>query len=351
MRKPEPWYWAARKAWYVQLDKRQIKLGDDDDPKPRGRPKPPLAVMRQYYRVMGAGGKLDATDRAEATVAEVCEMFLESKSQMRDGTTKLYAFLAKKLAEPCAGRRFRALRKEDILRIAEAQTWGPTMKHKFVGLVASIFGFARDAGYIELNPLAGWENPYRPLTRDRGLTDAEFSAIVDESRDIEFKQVMMFLRGTGCRPGEAGVIEARHVHPDRPLITLEAALHKTGRVTGKVRVLVMPADVAVTIRILAARYPTGPLLRNARNGKGWNRYSLWTRFQRYCKRLGLPRDCTPHMIRHATATRLLDQGTPDHLVAKMIGHAGTSTLQSTYYHPDVALMAAAADKAHERKKP
>jgi hypothetical protein len=69
MRKPEPWYWSARKGWYVQVNEKQVRVGEDDNPKPKGKPEPPEAVMREYYRVMGTAGKLDVSDKQRATSA------------------------------------------------------------------------------------------------------------------------------------------------------------------------------------------------------------------------------------------------------------------------------------------
>lgn len=307
--------------------------------------------MREYYRVMGASGRMDATDREVATVAEVCEMFLEAKSQMRDSTCEKYRFYLGKFAAPFSGRQFRTLRKEDVLRAAGLNPkWGPGTRYAFVKSCVSVFRWARDAGYLEWNPLAGWENPYPVPSRPRGLTEAEYEALVSQSHDVQWKQVMSFMRGTGCRPGEVGVVEARHVHPERPLVTLEKDLHKTGRRTGRAKVLVLPADVELMVRALCVRYPKGPIFRNAWNGGAWNRFAIEARFRRYRKKLGLSPSLVPHMIRHATLSRMLNGGTDVHLVAKIAGHADTTTLLNTYFHPDVDLMVAAADKAHKIKK-
>lgn len=345
MRKPEPWYWAARKSWYVQVNKKQIKLGDDVDPRPKAKPKPPDDVMREYYRVMGANGLTPQADRLRATVPEVCEMFLEAKSGIRKSSTDKYVWCLSRFSSPYMEREFRTVRKDEIVKAAEANAkWGVTTKHHFVKVVGMLFTWARDAGYLEFNPLAGWENPYVPTPRARGMTGEEFTAISDRSRGVEFKQAMAFLRGTGCRPGEMCAVEARHIHADRPLVVLEPGLHKTGRKTGRERVLVMPRDVEAMVRDLARRYPTGPLFRNMRGGR-MRVKAIQIRVRRYRRALGLTEDVVPYLIRHATLSRLLDGGTAAHLAAKMAGHADASTLQKTYYHPDVNLMIEASNKA------
>jgi integrase len=350
MKKPEPWYWEARRGWYVQINKKQVKLGGDDNPKPKSNPRPPDEIMREYYRVMGASGLSPSADRLRAKVPEVCEMLLEAKAGIRQSSLDKYAEHFRNFSAPYFSREFRTIRKDEIVKVAESNPkWGETSKYHFIKCISMLFTWARDAGYLEFNPLAGWENPYVPTARTRGMTEAEFTAISDRSRDLEFKQAMSFLRGTGCRPGELCSVEARHVHPDRPLVTLEASLHKTGRKTKRARVLVMPTDVEAMVRDLARRYPEGQLFRNTR-GTGMRIKSIQIRVRRYRRALGLSEDVVPYLIRHATLSRLLDGGTDAHLAAKIAGHAGTTTLQATYYHPDVNLMIEASNKASERKK-
>ena len=45
-RKPKPWYWEARKAWYVQLDRKQVKLHEDKQ-----------EAERKFQRLMSNAGK------------------------------------------------------------------------------------------------------------------------------------------------------------------------------------------------------------------------------------------------------------------------------------------------------
>ena len=161
---------------------------------------------------------------------------------------------------------------------------------------------------------------------------------------------MMFLRGTGCRPGEARKTTAEHLHPTLPLVILGSHEHKTGRRTRRKRVLLMPVDVNTMARALAIQFPCGQLFRNSRNGNGWSTSAIQKRFRDYRKKLGLGDDVVPYLVRHAAATRWINDGADLALVAKMMGHVGTTTLQSTYFHPDVQKMLDAADKGHVFKK-
>ena len=131
MRRPEPWYWAARKGWYVQLNKKQVKLGDESNPKPN--PKPPADVMREYHRLMSSEGLLTAKERSGATVPEVCEALLAVKEKLRKSTYRNYVWYFRIISNRFMKKQFSALRVAEIENIADSQkTWGSATKHDFI---------------------------------------------------------------------------------------------------------------------------------------------------------------------------------------------------------------------------
>jgi integrase len=161
----------------------------------------------------------------------------------------------------------------------------------------------------------------------------------------------MFLRETGCRPGEAAVVEAKHVLHDRPVVVLPPDLHKTGRRTGKDRVIFLSEGIETMVRALALRHPTGPLFRNSRNGNGWGHNVISQRVTRYKRKLGLPDDLVLYLVRHAFSTRHVEAGVDISVVAKLMGHSHTSTLQAVYTHlSDKPIMDALNAKKAAAKK-
>jgi integrase len=349
-RRPEPWYWDARKGWYVQFNKKQILLGKAD----KKTTAPPREIAAEYHRLMMGENLLDETDRKQATVPEVCEAFLYSKQKMRATTVDGYKFFLQRFADHYPKKRFNMIRIPDVEQwVASVDSWGPSTRHNAVAMIVTLFRWARDAGYCDLNPLAGFENPYPTPLRSRAMTDEEFRALIDQARDIQFKQILMFLRETGCRPGEATAIQAAHVLPDRPVIVLPPDLHKTGRRTGRERVIFLSKDIETMVRSLAMRHPVGPLFRNSRNGQGWAKGVLHHRVHRYRTKLGLAPDLVLYLVRHAFATRHVEAGVDLVVVAKLMGHAHTSTLQSVYTHlsdgPMMAALNAATKKPSGRK--
>lgn len=69
--------------------------------------------------------------------------------------------------------------------------------------------------------------------------------------------------------------------------------------------------------------------------------------KRYLALAGLPHDFTPHKLRHAYATHLLNAGADLRLVQELLGHAQLATTQ-IYTHVSVARLKDVYDRAHPR---
>lgn len=341
MKRPKPWYWKARKAWYLEHDGKQVKLGSADSKTKN----PPEEIMREYHRIMAGEGLLTERERRLATAPVVIESFIEGKVATRPKTVKMCVYYLEPFAAHFKSRLLDTIRPNDVLKFVDSHKgWGDSTKHSAVVYVKGLFRWARDSGWLDANPLAGFANPYPVGRRDRGITLEEFKMLMDATRDETFRSVLRFLRDTGCRPGELCCLSKRHLHPTLPIATLKPSEHKTGRRTGRNKEIILTRPIESELRELAKTRPDGPLIRNTKGGP-WRPETIRKRFERLREKLNLPDDVVPYASRHAFLTRLVETGTPLAVAAKIAGHSRTDTIMSAYLHPEMQAMMSAVDNA------
>jgi integrase len=139
--------------------------------------------------------------------------------------------------------------------------------------------------------------------------------------------VLTALSETGCRPGEISAVTAADVNLELGVWVLKA--HKTGKKTGKPRVVYLTEAMVALTRKLMAKNPTGPLFLNYRK-KPWNRNAIRCRFQAFWKLFPAFGHLTAYSYRRAFVTDALERGVDVVKVAELVGHSGTDMVMRHY---------------------
>jgi integrase/recombinase XerC len=96
------------------------------------------------------------------------------------------------------------------------------------------------------------------------------------------------------------------------------------------------------------RGATEVLFLNHRGGRLSTR-GVQLLIKKHCQRTGLPARTSPHTMRHAFATHLLDNGADLRAIQELLGHQQLSTTQK-YTHVSTDRMLEVYDKAHPRAR-
>ena len=194
------------------------------------------------------------------------------------------------------------------------------------------------------DPTTRLEPPIRRRPLPKGVSAPEAADLLALPRTPRDRALLELLYGAGLRVSEAAGL-------DLPDLDLDARTAKVEGKGAKERMVVFGAPCVLAIRAyLAERTPPSqgtPLFTNAKGGRLTVR-SMHTIVARAAEAAGLP-PLSPHGLRHAFATHLLDGGADLKSVQQLLGHEDLATTQ-VYTHVSVERLRAAVTAAHPRAK-
>jgi integrase/recombinase XerD len=199
------------------------------------------------------------------------------------------------------------------------------------------FGFLHDEGLREDDPSAALPRPVsaRPLPKvlDHGMVDALFREIERRKADepgpatLRISVLVELLYGSGLRATELVSLPRNAVSPDQPFLILrgKGAKERLVPISDKARAAVAEWRALVP-RESPWLFPSGK--------KHLSRVRLYQLLQELGAAAGIPPErISPHVLRHAFATHLLEGGADLRALQMLLGHADIATTQ-IYTHVD-----------------
>jgi integrase/recombinase XerD len=213
------------------------------------------------------------------------------------------------------------------------------------------YAFAVDEGLRTDDPSPGLPKPRtrRPLPRilshaevDLLFTRAEDEASGDRADGVRMLTLLELLYGSGLRASELVSLPLAAVPRDAPLLTV------TGKGQQQRMVPVSNRARQALSRWLAVRVgKESRLLFPSRGASGHlTRIRLFQLLRGLASRAGIdPARVSPHVLRHAFATHLLEGGADLRVLQTLLGHADIATTQ-IYTHIDSARLVALVNAHH-----
>lgn len=212
------------------------------------------------------------------------------------------------------------------------------------------YGFLVDEGLREDDPSPALPRPRtrRPLPRLLSHQEvgalfarAEIEAETGKPDAVRMLALLELLYGSGLRASELVGLPLAAVPRDAPFLTI------TGKGGQQRMVPVSTRARQALSRWLALRGGSGRLLFPSRSAKGHlTRIRLFQLLRALALRAGIdPEKVSPHVLRHAFATHLLEGGADLRVLQTLLGHADIATTQ-IYTHVDSARLVALVNARH-----
>lgn len=253
------------------------------------------------------------------------------------------------------GRSLQAASKEDLQAYLRefAPRSKPTSQRRLLAALRRYFAHLLREGRLRVDPTLQLEPPAKPPRVPKILSEAQVEHLL-AAPDLETplglrdRAMLETLYATGLRVSELVGLQVISVD-------LRAGLARTLGKGSKER-LVPLGEVALDW--------IGQYLRNARpfllngatsqdlfvtaRGESMTRQRFWGIVKQYAPIAGIPADrISPHVLRHAFATHLLNHGADLRVVQLLLGHADISTTQ-IYTHVARERLKALHERHHPR---
>jgi integrase/recombinase XerD len=205
-----------------------------------------------------------------------------------------------------------------------------------ISAVKSLFAFGHRLGYLPYNVGAPIVVPtVRNRLSERILTESEVIAMIALEKNPRDRAMLRLFYLAGLRVSELVAVKWEDLSP-RENGEAQVSVFGKGR---KTRVILLPKSLWSELVALRGEKLTGPVFPGRHfksDGSDSPRRQLttsqaWRIVKRAAQRAGIPRNVSPHWMRHAHASHALDRGCPVHLLSECLGHASLSTT-SRYAH-------------------
>jgi integrase/recombinase XerD len=237
-------------------------------------------------------------------------------------------------------------------KLAELATlWAdlaPSTVARKASALRQFYGFLLDEGFRDDDPSSALPHPAtrRPLPKILSHGDVEvlFARAEQEAEGervpaVRLLALLELLYGSGLRATELVSLPLVAVPRDAPFLTI------TGK-GGQQRMVPVSGRARQALsRWLAVRPVDGRFLFPSR-GKHLTRVRLFQLLKALAARAGLDQArLSPHVLRHAFATHLLEGGADLRVLQTLLGHADIATTQ-IYTHVDAARLVALVNERH-----
>lgn len=308
-RESKPYYRKTQRRWVCTIDGKRITLSSNKK-----------AAFAKFHELML---NRDQVAAELSTVYELSQAYLDwCQEHRKEGTYVKHKAYLQSLIE-FIGKRLKisALKTHHITKWQEGSTCSSTTQNDAVSIVQRMFNWAIEQQYIAASPIAKMVKPKR-RRREICYTPEQWVQIKAHTTG-SFTDLMHFLWLTGCRPKEARIVTANHVHDSLIIFPPDESKGETDA-----RVIHLIPEAKELIDKQVKKNPTGSLFRNSR-GVAWTKDAIKCRLTRISRNVGFR--VIAYGARHSYATNALIRSVDTVSLSHLMGHKSTRMINN-YAH-------------------
>ncbi len=286
-----------------------------------------------------AAGKMSRKDEADAADRRLIEGFLDAvwlQAGLSHNTLQSYRFDLEHFQRFIATRGIGVpeVRRSDLRDYLEVRGDGTSRRTvaRSLSTLRRFYRYLLVEGLAADDPTADMASPAMGKALPKTLSEKQVESLLaapDTRTDLGVRDRAMLetLYATGLRVSEL-------IHLSRALTDIDAGVCRVMGKGGKERLVPLGDPACEWIRrYLGSSRPalinnrTSEALFVTRRGMPMTRQAFWHQIRRYGRLAGIDSPLSPHTLRHAFATHLLNHGADLRSVQMLLGHASLSTTQ------------------------
>jgi len=194
------------------------------------------------------------------------------------------------------------------------------------------YRFALRQGRIKVDPSINIDAPKLPRSLPRSLTEEDVEKLlaapkVEDALGLRDRTMLEMLYASGLRVSELVTVKISQVSQDMGVVRVIGKGNKERLVPlGEEALGWIKRYLKESRPQILGRRTAGALFVTGRGG-AMTRQSFWHLLKRHAAHAGFNKPISPHTLRHAFATHLLNHGADLRVVQLLLGHSDISTTQ------------------------
>lgn len=185
---------------------------------------------------------------------------------------------------------------------------------------------------IKQNPASNIDAPRLGRTLPKSLTESEVEALLEapdisQAMGLRDKAMLELLYATGLRVSELVGLNTQQVNLRQGVVRVTGKGNKERLVPLGEEANLWLERYLNTARSEILKQTLSDAMFPSNRGSAMTRQTFWHMVKRYAKTAGISKQLSPHVLRHAFATHLINHGADLRVVQMLLGHSDISTTQ------------------------